>query len=140
LNNLGQVPEAQAALEQANRLSTPATRWRTLLVQAQAAESRDDFSTAEKLYEQLIKLVPGEILPKQALADIFRETEQYKQAADIYSRVVAADPANADAVLGWADSLVALNQTDTAISVLDAVNENTLRYVDAQMRLIELYL
>src|SRR5262249_7281436 len=40
----------------------------------------------------------------------------------------------------WADSLVALNNTDSAISVLDAVNENALRYVDAQMRLIELYL
>jgi hypothetical protein len=52
---------------------------------------------------------------------------------------VAADPANADAVLGWADSLVALNQTETAIGVLDAVNENALRYVDAQIRLIELY-
>ena len=43
-------------------------------------------------------------------------------------------------MLGWADSLVALNQTDAAIGVLDAVNENALRYVDAQLRLVELYL
>lgn len=140
LNNLGRIPEAQSALEQANRLSTPATRWRTLLVQAQAAETNDDFTTAEKLYQELIKLVPGEVLPKQALANIYRTTTHYKEAADLYSRVVAADPANADAVLGWADSLVALDHTDTAISVLDAVNENALRYVDAQLRLIELYL
>lgn|GEM_PF-1114516 len=140
LNNLGRVQEAHAALEQANRLGTPATRWRTLLVQAQAAEARDDFAAAETLYQDLIKLVPGEVLPKQALADIYRETRNYERAADLYSRVVAADPANADAVLGWADSLVALNQTDTAIGVLDAVNENALRYVDAQLRLIELYL
>jgi serine/threonine-protein kinase PknG len=140
LNNLGQLQEAQAALAQADRLSTPATRWRTLLVQAQAAEIRHDYSAAEALYQELIRLVPGEVLPKQALADIYRETNNYQGAADLYSRVVAADPANADAVLGWADSLVALNQTDNAIGVLDAVNENALRYVDAQLRLVELYL
>jgi serine/threonine-protein kinase PknG len=140
LNNLGQTGEAKAALDQANRLGTPATRWRTLLVQAQAAETQNDFGSAEKLYQELIKLVPGEVLPKQALADLYSETHRYDEASDLYSRVVAADPANADAVLGWADSLVALNRTDAAIGVLDAVNENALRYVDAQLRLVELYL
>ena len=84
--------------------------------------------------------MPGEILPKQALADIYRQTGRFAPAADLYHRVVAADPANADAVLGWADSLVELNQMDQAIGVLDAVNENALRFVDAQLRLIELYL
>lgn len=140
LNNLGRTDEARAALEQADRLGTPATRWRTLLVQAQAAENRDDYATAETLYQELIRLVPGEVLPKQALADLYSETQRYDEAAELYSRVVAADPANADAVLGWADSLVALNRTDVAIGVLDAVNENALRYVDAQLRLVELYL
>jgi serine/threonine-protein kinase PknG len=139
LNNMGLAEQARDSLEQANRLSTPATRWRTLLVQAQAAEAVEDYRRAEQLYDELIKLVPGEVLPKQALADIYRDTGRYGDAAELYGRVVAADPANADAVLGWADSLVALNQTETAIGVLDAVNENALRYVDAQIRLIELY-
>ena len=140
LNNMGMSDQARQALEQANRLSTPATRWRTLLVQAQSAESEGNFASAEQLYGELTKLVPGEVLPKQALADIYRNTGRYRPAADLYSRVVSADPANADAVLGWADSLVALDQTDAAIGVLDAVNENALRFVDAQLRLIELYL
>jgi serine/threonine-protein kinase PknG len=140
LTNLGQRDAAAAELERAQRLSTPATRWRTLLVQAQTAEATNDYGAAEGLYAELTKLVPGEILPKQALADIYRQTGRFGPAAELYHRVVAADPANADAVLGWADSLVALNQTDQAIGVLDAVNENALRYVDAQLRLIELYL
>lgn len=140
LNNLGRTKEATQAMDQADRLGTPATRWRTLLVQAQAAEMVEDYRRAEQLYTELIKLVPGEVLPKQALADIYRQTARYTPAADLYSRVVAADPANADAVMGWADSLVALNQSDQAIGVLDAVNENALRYVDAQLRLVELYL
>ncbi|MFL5734640.1 MAG: protein kinase domain-containing protein [Chloroflexia bacterium] len=140
LNNLGDTKDAAKALEQANRLSTPATRWRTLLVQAQAAEAMGDYKQAEQLYIELTKLVPGEVLPKQALADIYKDTGRYAPAADLYSRVVAADPANADAVLGWADSLVALNHSDQAIGVLDAVNENALRFVDAQLRLMELYL
>lgn len=140
LNNLGQADAARESLGQADRLSTPATRWRTLLVQAQASEASGDLKRAEGLYDDLIKLVPGEVLPKQALADIYRQTGRYQQSAQLYSRVVSADPANADAVLGWADSLVALNQTSEAIGVLDAVNENALRFVDAQLRLIELYL
>jgi serine/threonine-protein kinase PknG len=140
LNNLGRADEAHQALAQAERLSTPATRWRTLLVQAQAAETAEDYRRAEQLYVELMRLVPGEVLPKQALADLYRDTGRHEKAANLYQRVVAADPANADAVLGWADSLVALNHTDTAIGVLDAVNENALRYVDAQLRLVELYL
>ncbi len=140
LNNMGQVDAAKELLAQADRLSTPATRWRTLLVDAQAAEAAGDYKKSETLFGDLIKLVPGEVLPKQALADIYRQTGRYQQAAELYGRVVAADPANADAVLGWADSLVALNHTNDAISVLDAVNENALRFVDAQLRLIELYL
>jgi tetratricopeptide (TPR) repeat protein len=140
LNNLGQTDAARESLAQADRLSTPATRWRTILVQAQAAEAARDYKKAESLYDDLVKLVPGEVLPKQALADIYRQTGRYQNAAELYGRVVSADPANADAVLGWADSLVALNQTGDAIAVLDAVNENALRYVDAQLQLIELYL
>lgn len=140
LNNMGQAEEARQALEQAGRLSTPATRWRTLLVQAQASEANQDYNRAEQLYSELIKLVPGEVLPKQGLADIYRETGRYAPAADMYQRVVSADPANADAVLGLADSLVALDRTDSAIRVLDAVNENALRYVDAQLQLIQLFL
>ncbi len=140
MTNLGRAAEAQTELERAQRLSTPATRWRTLLVQAQTAAATRDYPQAETLYGELIKQVPGEILPKQALADIYRQTGRFAPAADLYHRVVAADPANADAVLGWADSLVELNQMDQAIGVLDAVNENALRFVDAQLRLIELYL
>jgi tetratricopeptide (TPR) repeat protein len=140
LSNLGRADEARDELDRAQRLSTPATRWRTILVQAQAAVAVRDFAHAEQLYQELTKLVPGEVLPKQALADIYRDTGNYTQAADLYRRVVSADPANADAILGWADSLVALNRTDQAIGVLDAVNENALRFVDAQLRLIELYL
>ena len=49
-------------MEQADRLSTPATRWRTLLVQAQAAEAARDYTQAETLYGDLIKQVPGEVL------------------------------------------------------------------------------
>lgn len=140
LNNLGRTDEAMQSLEQANRLSTPATRWRTLLIEAQAAENSGRYQQAEAMFQELIRLVPGEVLPKQALADLYSEVGRYDDAADLYSRVVSADPANADAVLGWADSLVALNQTDVAIGVLDAVNENALRYVDAQLRLVQLYL
>ena len=39
--------------------STPATRWRTLLVLAQAAEAEQDYKHAEQLYGDLMKQVPG---------------------------------------------------------------------------------
>ena len=141
LNNMGQLAPAQRV----DGSGRPAEHARHALAHAAGAGAgRRDRATItgrpRRSTGDLIKLVPGEVLPKQALADIYKQTGSYQQAADLYGRVVSADPANADAVLGWADSLVALHETSTAITVLDAVNENALRYVDAQLRLIELYL
>jgi len=115
-------------------------RWRTLVVEAQAAEAAGDAANAERLFQELIRLVPGEVLPKQALANLFLQTGRYQDALALYGRVVGADPANAEAILGLADSLVAIGHPDEAITALDRVSENAVRFVDAQLRLIGLYL
>jgi serine/threonine-protein kinase PknG len=140
LSNLGRDGEARAELQAADLKSTPASRWRTVLVEAQAAQAAGDVLSAVQLYTELMRLVPGEILPKQALADLYRESRRYDEALPIYQRVVQADPANADAILGLADSLVALGKPDDAVAALDRVSENAVRYADAQLRLVELYL
>jgi len=140
LTNLGRNDEARGDLTVAEQQGTPATRWRSLIVEAQLAQAAGDVVVAERLYAELMRLVPGEVLPKQALADLYRNTGRYPQALYLYKRVVQADPANAEAVLGMADALVALDQPEQAITVLDRVSENAVRFVDAQLRLVELYL
>jgi serine/threonine-protein kinase PknG len=140
LTNLGRNEESRVELAAADRTTTPATRWRTAIVEAQAASAAGDIAGAERLYGELMRLVPGEVLPKQALADLYKDTSRYQQALDLYTRVVQADPANAEAVLGMADTLVALGRPDQAVIVLDQVSENAVRFVDAQLRLVELYL
>lgn len=143
LSSTGRLDEARQVLGELRSgadAGSAATRWRTLLVEAQAAEAVGDLATAEGAYAELARLVPGEVLPKQALAGILSRTGRHDEAAALYERVVAADPANAEAVLGWADSLLAMDRSDDAIRVLDAVGEQAVRYVDAQTRLVELYL
>lgn len=140
LTNLGREDEAKAELEAADRQATPATRWRAVVVEAQVAQAAGDAATAERDYRELMRLVPGEILPKQALADLYHEQGRYQEALPLYQRIVQADPANAEAILRLADTLVALGQPQAAIDALDRVSENAVRFVDAQLRLIELYL
>jgi len=140
LTNLGRDDEAKAELQTADQQATPATRWRAVVVEAQIAQAAGDVATAERDYQELMRLVPGEILPKQALADLYHDQQRYQEALPLYQRVVQADPANAEAILGMADTLVALNQPQAAIDALDRVSENAVRFVDAQLRLIELYL
>jgi serine/threonine-protein kinase PknG len=140
LTNLGRNEEAKAEIAAAGRRATPATRWRTLVVEAQAEAASGNASTAETLFQELMQLVPGEVLPKQALADLYLKTGRYQDALALFRRVVQADPANAEAILGLADSLVASGHPEEAIQALDRVSENAVRFVDAQLRLIELYL
>ena len=132
----------KSRLDQANR---PEHAGHALAHPAGAGAGRRGRATiiaqAEQLYGELIKQVPGEVLPKQALADIYKQTGRYspgrrplrsrgRRRPGQRRRRARAGPT------AWSRS----TRPTTAINVLDAVNENALRYVDAQLRLIELYL
>jgi tetratricopeptide (TPR) repeat protein len=110
------------------------------MVAAQIAEKSGNLDAAESFYRDLIRLVPGELTPRQKLANLLMTRKRYFEAADLYAQIVGADPANAEAILQWADALAALGKTDQAIQVLQRVGENAVRYVDAQMKMVRLLL
>lgn len=140
LAQMNQLDEARAELKKIEQLTDIASDWSYGIVAAQVAENAGDLDTAERLYRDLIRIVPGELPPRQKLANLLLRRARYIEAAQLYEQIVGADPANAEAILNWADALAALGNSENSISVLRRVGENAVRFVDAQLRMIELLL
>lgn len=140
LDQQGKTAQAEKELAYISSVVDTSTDWRYAMVAAQIAEKADNLDSAESFYRDLIRLVPGELPPRQKLANLLMTRKRYFEAADLYAQIVGADPANAEAVLQWADALAALGKQDQSIQVLQRVGENAVRYVDAQIKMIRLLL
>ena len=140
LAQLNRLDEAERELQKVSKLTDISSDWSYGIVAAQIAENAGDFDKAEQLYRELIRIVPGELPPRQKLANLMLSRQRYSEAAQLYEQIVGADPANAEAILNWADALAATGGTEQSIQVLRRVGENAVRFVDAQIRMIELLL
>ena len=140
LAQLKRLDEAQAELQKVSKLTDISSDWSYGIVAAQVAENAGDFAKAEQLYRDLIRIVPGELPPRQKLANLMLNRKRYSEAAQLYEQIVGADPANAEAILNWADALASMGSNDQSIQVLRRVGQNAVRFVDAQIRMIELLL
>lgn len=136
----GDFEGAQKQLGQVEKLTDISSDWSYIMVAAQIAEEVNELDKAEQLYRNLIRLVPGELPPRQKLANLLLKNKRHSEAATLYAQIVGADPANAEGILNWADALAATGQIDQSIKVLRRVGENAVRFVDAQIRMIELLL
>lgn len=140
LSRLGRIEEARAMLKRIDRLDDPRGDWSYAIVAAQIAEESGDLDEAESLFRKVIQLVPGELPPRQKLADLLLRRGRHSEAAGLYEQLVGADPANVEAILNWSDALAAIGDTAGSIRVLRQVGENAVRFVDAQLRMVELLL
>ena len=140
LAQLNRLDEAQAQLQKISHLTDSASDWSFAIVAAQIAEDAGDLPSAESLYRDLIRLVPGELPPRQKLANLLLGQKRFEEAARLYEQIVGADPANTEAILNWADALASTGQAEQSINVLRRVGENAVRFVDAQTRMIDLLL
>ncbi|MDQ4074945.1 MAG: zinc ribbon domain-containing protein [Chloroflexota bacterium] len=140
LGQMGQLEQAQSELKALEQVTDPQSDSSFVMVAAQIAEQAGDLQAAERLYRDLIRLEPGELPPRQKLANLLLREERYVEAAQLYAQIVGADPANAEAILNWADALAAIGRSEESIDVLRRVGENAVRFVDAQTRMIELLL
>lgn len=136
----GETEAAQRSIAQLSQGVSPNDDWRLAMVAAQVAEDANEPKQAESLYRNIIRMVPGELPPRQKLANLLLSQGRNGEAAAVYEQIVGADPANVEAVLNWADALASLGRTDDSINVLRRVGENAVRYVDAQMRMVDLLL
>jgi serine/threonine-protein kinase PknG len=140
LARMGEVERAREELGNVSQLTDTLADWSYAIVAAQIAEDSGDLESAESLYRDLIRLVPGEIPPRQKLANLLLRQQRYHEAAQLYGQIVGADPANSEAILNWADALAAIGNNEESITVLRRVGENAVRFVDAQTRMIDLLL
>ncbi|WER47315.1 cellulose synthase subunit BcsC-related outer membrane protein [Cupriavidus sp. WKF15] len=98
--------------------SNSATYWQ--LVQRAAAQRSSGNSTeARHLLEQAQRLDPNEITAQVALADLQADARQYAAAEAAYRRVLTAQAANADAMRGLVNVLVAQNKNTEALALVE---------------------
>lgn len=71
--------------------------------------------TAANAYRQALSISPGDTLATQALANVYLKMGQTRQATDLYAALTRKDPNNADAWLGY---LQTLNQANRPREVL----------------------
>ncbi len=133
-----QIQKAAQVLAGAPQNSTG--HWKARWSQARLAEAREEWSSAEQIYQDLMLDLPGELPPMQALARVYTRQGRLAEAIQLYEDVLLADPANVDTLFAIADCLLKQQRWDDAIRHLNAVSETSARYIDAQVLLCDIYL
>jgi len=122
--------EAVELLTRASRQPGNRTGWKNVLATAQywslngraeQARARGDFSTAQQLLDQAIKLDSKDLTAETALGRVQAESGQLAQAEQTYRRLLARDPGNALATEGLVNVLAQNNRADEALRLIDSL-------------------
>ncbi|MFH0928604.1 MAG: tetratricopeptide repeat protein [bacterium] len=90
--HLDQLPEALETVEFLLKLkSDDLEAW---ALRAEVAHKTGDFATAEDLFKKVAQSEEGTLLHRFRIAEIYKETERYLQAAREMKKIVKAEPAN----------------------------------------------
>ncbi len=134
----GELVQAQTELEAARRQAP--TSWKVTWYAGKLYEAQNNLVAAANTYRELINDLPGELPPLQALARVCAQQNDDACAVSLYQDVLKADPGNTEAILGLTDAMYKLQHWDEAVRVLRSVSESSAKYVDAQLRLYDVYI
>jgi len=142
---MAEVHIEEGRFEEAGRLLDHAkqrhpSHWKVNWYLGRLCEARQQYSDAIHYYNKVRDDLPGELPPQQAIAYIETGQERYNVAIGLYNDVLKADPNNIEATLGAADAFINLQRWNEATTILNRVNETVTRYIDAQLRICEVYL
>lgn len=112
-------------------VEAPADDADALFEQAQTAEEQGDSATAERLYQRVMKLDPGDPVPAFNLGNLLRAGGRMVEAETAYRAAVAADPAYAPGWYNLADVLDDQGRTKDAVDCLRRAIEADPAYTDA---------
>jgi tetratricopeptide (TPR) repeat protein len=101
-------------------------------------EEEQNWSEAQRCYQQAIELAPDLAEAHYYLANVFRERHKYDLAVDHYKKALAINSHNADALYNLAYTLDELNRTTEAIKMFKQVVEMDSEYTDAHFNLARL--
>jgi tetratricopeptide (TPR) repeat protein len=102
-----------------------------LFQRAQHAEEENDIATAERLYERVMKLDPGDPAAPFNLANILRSQNRVIEAEALYRKVCDASPDYAVAWYNLADVLDGQGRTSEAALCLERAIKADPAFVDA---------
>ena len=134
----GELTQARAEVSTAQRLD--GNSWKVTWYTGKLFEAQGDLIAAAHRYRELIGDLPGELPPLQALARVCARQDDDASAVSLYQDVLKADPGNTEAILGLTDSMYKLQHWNDAVKVLRSVSESSAKYVDAQLRLYDVYI
>ncbi len=134
----GELTQARAEVSTAQRIAP--NSWKVTWYTGKLFEAQGDLIAAANRYNELISDLPGELPPLQALARICAKQDDNALAVSLYQDVLKADPGNTEAILGLTDSMYKLQHWNDAVRVLQSVSESSAKYVDAQLRLYDVYI
>jgi serine/threonine protein kinase len=138
-NQQGQNEQAEADLKEARQLQDPQVRWEMLLAEGQLLENAGKFDAAEKCYERMMALRPGDYRARLLLADLYRRSANYEQAIEAYQAIIQSRPAVGAAYIGASKAFLASKKTENAIKILEEVSSRNTSYNDVMLELIGLY-
>ncbi len=134
----GELTQARAEVSTTQRLAP--NSWKVTWYTGKLFEAQGDLIAAAHRYRELIGDLPGELPPLQAMARVSAKQDDDASAVSLYQDVLKADPGNTEAILGLTDSMYKLQHWNDAVKVLRSVSESSAKYVDAQLRLYDVYI
>jgi serine/threonine protein kinase len=138
-NQLGDIQEAEADLQNAKRMSDPQVQWEMMLAEGQLLEASGQFEAAAERYRRMMALKPGDYRGRLLLADLYRRSGNSKQALNEYRAIIQSKPNVGPAYIGASKAYLSDNQLEQAIQVLEEVSSRNTSYNDVMLELITLY-
>ncbi len=133
-----QYTQALAEITRVQKLD--AANWKIAWYTGRLLEAQGNLPAALDQYRDLVQDLPGELPPLMAMARVQAKLGNHRDAVEIYTLISRASPDNTDALFGTAQSLRSQNQFKPAAQALSRVGEGSLRFVDAQQAIADLYL
>lgn len=130
--------EALAEITKVQRLEP--NNWKIAWYTGRLLEAQGNLPAARDQYHELVQELPGELPPLVSLARVQTKLGDIRQAVDTYNLVIKADPSNTEALFGASDALSKGKDYDGAASALTMVQDSSSKYIDAQLRICQIYL
>ena len=83
-----------------------------------AYHKQAELPEARRYLEAAVKADPGNLVAARFLADVYGREERWREARDLYQRVVAREPGNAWAAYGVGRALIGLGEYEAALAPL----------------------
>lgn len=134
----GRFTDALQEISKAERVDK--ANWKNAWYKGRLLEAQGNYRAAKDQYSLLVEDVPGELPPLLAMARVETKLGQVSEALGLYNLVLRAEPSNNEAAFGASAALLSQNNFNEAATALQKVNDNSSRYIDAQLAICSIYL